>query len=121
MKNFAVWFEIPVKDLNRAMRFYSGVMAVELQPMEGGPRKMAFFPMAPGVASGSLVEDKENSPGEKGTLVYLNGGDDLAGPLKRVEAAGGKVLQGKTSIGEHGFIATFRDTEGNRVALHSMK
>ena len=26
----------------------------------------------------------------------------------------------KTSIGDHGFIAEFQDTEGNRVALHSM-
>jgi predicted enzyme related to lactoylglutathione lyase len=121
MKNFVVWFEIPVKDLSRAMKFYSKVMAVEMQPMEMGPRRMAFFPMAPGIASGALLEGKENSPGEKGTLVYLNGGDDLAVPLKRVEAAGGKVLQDKMSIGEHGFIATFKDTEGNRVALHSMK
>ena len=43
MKNFVVWFEIPVKDLNRAMKFYSKVMAVEMQPMETGPSRMAFF------------------------------------------------------------------------------
>jgi len=29
------------------------------------------------------------------------------------------VIQDKMSIGDHGFIAMFRDTEGNRVALHS--
>ena len=121
MNNFVVWFEIPVKDLNRAMKFYSKVMAVELQPMDMGPSKMAFFPFAPGVASGALAESKESAPSEKGTLVYLNGGGDLTIPLKRVEAAGGKILQGKTSIGEHGFIATFKDTEGNRVALHSAR
>ena len=37
----------------------------------------------------------------------------------RVEQAGGKVEQPKTSIGEHGFIALIRDTEGNVVGLHS--
>jgi hypothetical protein len=121
MNNTVVWFEIPVKDLNRAVKFYSKVLAVEIQPVEAGPNKMAFFPFAPGVASGALVESKENAPNEKGTLVYLNGGGDLSLPLKRVEAAGGKILQSKTSIGDHGFIATFKDTEGNRVALHSMK
>jgi predicted enzyme related to lactoylglutathione lyase len=40
--------------------------------------------------------------------------------LGKVEAAGGKVLMDKISIGENGFIAFFLDTEGNRVGLHSM-
>ena len=26
----------------------------------------------------------------------------------------------KTDIGEHGFVAMFVDTEGNKVGLHSM-
>lgn len=120
MNNFIVWFDIPVKDLKRAMKFYSKVMAVELQPVDG-PSKMAFFPFAPGVASGALVETKENTPSEKGTLIYLNGGEDLSVPLKRVEVAGGKIIQNKTSIGDHGFIAAFKDTEGNKIALHSIK
>ena len=50
-----------------------------------------------------------------------NGGGDLTSPLKRVEAGGGKILQGKTSTGELGFTATSKDTEGNRVALHSAR
>jgi predicted enzyme related to lactoylglutathione lyase len=54
-------------------------------------------------------------------MVYLSGGEDLSAPLGRVEAAGGKVVMPKTSIGEHGFCAMFLDTEGNRVGLHSMK
>ena len=52
---------------------------------------------------------------------YLNGGDDLDVPLSRVEAAGGQVILPKTSIGPNGFMARFIDTEGNRVAFHSMK
>jgi predicted enzyme related to lactoylglutathione lyase len=53
-------------------------------------------------------------------VVYLNAGDDLDGAVARVEAAGGKVLLGKTRISEDiGSIAHFLDTEGNRVALHS--
>lgn len=41
--------------------------------------------------------------------------------LACVEKAGGKVVMPKTSLGENGFMAIFKDTEGNRVALHSMK
>jgi predicted enzyme related to lactoylglutathione lyase len=54
-------------------------------------------------------------------LVYLNGGDDLSVPLSRVEAAGGKIIVPKTSLGPNGFMAQFLDTEGNKVAFHSMK
>ena len=42
-------------------------------------------------------------------------------PLAQVEKAGGKIVMPKTSTGGNGFMALFKDTEGNRVALHSMK
>lgn len=121
MQNFVVWFEIPVKNISRAIGFYSKVMDVELQPTEMGPNKLAMFPFEPGVASGALVESSENKPSSTGTMIYLNGGDDLSAPLSRVLSAGGKIIEQKTSIGEHGFMAMFEDTEGNHVALHSMK
>lgn len=121
MENFVVWFDIPVTNLKRAMGFYRKVLGVELQKMAQAPMPMAMFPFSPGVVSGGLVESREISPSKQGTTVYLNGGKDLAGPLGKVEAAGGKILQKKTAIGEHGFIAYFEDTEGNRVGLHSMK
>ncbi len=121
MNNFVVWFEIPVNNLDRAMKFYSTVMAVELQPVDMGPKKGAMFPFAQNVASGSLLESKEKKPSNMGTMVYLNGGEDLSVPLKRVKGAGGKIVQEKISIGEHGFMAIFEDTEGNHVALHSQK
>ena len=40
--------------------------------------------------------------------------------IESVEPSGGKILQPKESIGPYGFRAIFLDTEGNRVALHSM-
>lgn len=121
MSNTVVWFDIPVTDLTRAMKFYSSVLQIDMQPMEMGPAKMAFFPFQPEEASGSLLQSKDAHPSDKGSVVYLNGGEDLSESLGRVESAGGKILQEKTSIGEHGFIAYFLDTEGNRVALHSRK
>ena len=121
MNNFVVWFDIPVKNLDRAMKFYSKVMSVELKSVEIGPGKQANFPFVPGVASGSLKESKESEPSAAGTMVYLNGGEDLSVPLARVEAAGGTIVKHKTRIGENGFMAIFKDTEGNHVALHSRK
>ena len=51
----------------------------------------------------------------------MDGGEDLSVPLARVEKAGGKILLPKTAIGENGFMAHFLDTEGNKIAFHSMK
>jgi predicted enzyme related to lactoylglutathione lyase len=121
IENTIVWFEIPVKDLKRAIKFYTKVLDTELHLIEQGSTKMAFFPHTPGIVAGGLVESPDYQPSEHGTLIYLNGGPDLNVALNRVESAGGKILQKKMSIGEHGFIATFKDTEGNKIALHSMK
>ena len=41
--------------------------------------------------------------------------------LMRVDGAGGKVLMEKTLVAPGmGYYANFLDSEGNRVALHSM-
>jgi predicted enzyme related to lactoylglutathione lyase len=119
MENQVVWFDLPAQDLDRAMKFYSGLLGRELQFMEHGDNQCAFFPFQPGVASGSLVKSPNHTPSQQGTVIYFNGGNDLAEPLGKVESLGGKVIQEKMSIGDHGFIAYFIDTEGNKVALHS--
>jgi len=121
-QNAIHWFEIPTTDLNRAVRFYNQVLSINMQTMDMMGCNMAMFPcdMGGGVG-GALIKQENMSPSPTGTCVYLDGGDDLAGPLGRVEAAGGKVLLPKMAIGEHGFCAVFSDSEGNSVGLHSMK
>ena len=120
MENKVVWFELPVTDLERAMKFYTEVMGIEFDIQEDEQSRMAFFPFEPGEASGALVLSDGYVPSNTGPVIYLNGGTDLSEQLGRVEAAGGKVTLPKMSIGENGNIAHFEDTEGNRVAFHSM-
>lgn len=120
MKNAINWFELPATDFQRAVDFYKKVLNADLQFTEIDGFKMGFFPTADGGVGGCVTHGNGNQPNAAGTLVYLNGGDDLATPLSRVEKAGGEVLMPKTSIGENGFMAIFRDSEGNRVAFHSM-
>ena len=113
------WFEIPVSDLNRAKGFYEAVLGIELSLNESGPMKMAWFPMtisAPG-AAGTLAQGEGYIPSKNGSLVYLHV-DSIDETLKKIEDKGGKTLLPKTPIGEHGKIAHFEDSEGNRVALH---
>lgn len=77
--------------------------------------------MQNGGVGGGLVQGEGFEPSAKGTIVYLNGGEDLNISLGKVENAGEKIIMPKTSIGQNGFMAQFIDAEGNRVALHSMK
>lgn len=123
MSNVINWFEIPAKDFDRACNFYSKVLNGSIHKMDtpDGGMKMGFLPgMEKGEVGGAVVAGEGYEPTDKGSVVYLNGGEDLSEPLARVEEAGGKVVMPKTGIGENGFIAHFLDTEGNRVALHSM-
>ncbi len=117
------WFEIPAADINRAVKFYSKVFAIEnMQQMDFGGFKMAMFPVDQGGLGGALCQGEWYTPSEKGVVVYLNGGDDLSVPLSNVEAAGGKIVMPKKQISEeYGFMAMFIDSEGNRIALHSQK
>jgi len=115
------WFEIPTKDINRAKSFYEKVFGVKLDLQNMDNLKMARFPMeddAPG-STGSLVQADAYKPSYEGTLVYFSV-EDIDGTLTKVEKNGGKILNKKMSIGEYGFVGHFEDTEGNRVALHSM-
>lgn len=121
MANAINWFEIPATNLKRAIKFYSEVLNAELQLTENNGFQMAFFPAQDNGVGGCVTYGNGNKPNAEGTIVYLNGGDDLATPLARVEKAGGKVMMPKTSIGPNGFMAIIMDTEGNRVAFHSMK
>jgi predicted enzyme related to lactoylglutathione lyase len=51
--------------------------------------------------------------------LYFNS-SDIHTELNRVVDAGGKIQREKTMIApEHGYMAVFTDSEGNRIALHS--
>lgn len=73
---------------------------------------------------GTIIQNKEwYKPSEThGPLLYLNANPDLKIVLDRVEQAGGKISVPKRLITEdHGYMAVIIDSEGNRVALHSIE
>lgn len=116
------WFEIPVTEMDRAIRFYETVFDTVLERQQFGDVLMAWFPWNDQLkgAGGSLIFSGDHYlPSHKGTLVYFSS-DDVSIELGRVKKAGGIVLQPKTQISpDIGYMALFEDSEGNRVALHS--
>jgi uncharacterized protein len=120
--NAAVWFEIPVRDMQRAKAFYEAVLNVQLRMERMDEYEMAMFPGQSELsgAGGCLARGPMSEPSNKGTLVYF-GVNAIEPILARVAPNGGKVIRDKMNIGEHGFIAIFEDCEGNTLGLHSMK
>lgn len=115
------WFEIPATDISRAKKFYENIFEIKMEEMEMTGMKYAMFPFAPmgGKVGGGLAQSPMHTPGNTGSIIYLNANPDLQNVLDRIEKAGGKITMPKTSIGQNGYMAFFTDTEGNRMALHS--
>ena len=122
LKSAINWFEIPATDFDRAVKFYSQIYNFEMPTRDMGHIKMGFFQHEQGSGiGGSVVSGDGYIPSIDGAKIYLNGGADLSQVLKRVEAAGGKVVMSKTEIApDIGYFAIIDDTEGNRIYLHSM-
>ena len=116
--NVLNWFDIPVTNLDRAIRFYGDILGIELQRYGTSTIEGALF-LVDGLG-GTLLLGEGFIPSHQGSVVYLNGGADLNTVLERVSDAGGKVLLEKTMIpGNRGYFAYFEDTEGNRIGLQS--
>jgi predicted enzyme related to lactoylglutathione lyase len=123
--NMLGWFEIPVKDMDRAIKFYETVFGIKMQRHKMDNLDMAWFPWKEGVpgAPGSLVYNEEfYIPSEKnGVLIYLTTpSGNLDQDLEKVEKAAGQVIIPRKQISEeYGYMAVILDSEGNRIALHS--
>lgn len=111
-----IWFEIPVLDLDRAVRFYEAIFDCKLDHWSADE---ALFGEGKN-ASGCLLRGAGNVPSTTGPLITFDVGDDLPGVLARVAKAGGEVLKEKTLINpDIGYDAEFKDSEGNRISLYS--
>lgn len=124
-KNPVVWFEIYVQDMKRARKFYEQVLDIKLEVLPtpndmNDDMEMLAFPMEmkEDGASGALVKMDGFKAGGNSTIVYFRS-DDCAIEEAKVAKAGGKVMNSKQSLGEHGFMILATDTEGNMFGVHS--
>ena len=125
MKNAISWFEIPTTDIDRAQKFYENIFGITMMPLDFPNIKMRMFPLDDMMTQvgGALVDSGgfHKASATDGPLIYLNANPDVQNVLDKVEAAGGKITVPKTQISpEYGYMAVFEDTEGNRIALHSV-
>lgn len=118
--NRVVWFDLPASDLERAAAFYRAVLNIKVDVVSMGPEhQMGVFEHGQGNGGALVLRPKEVARGDTGPLLYLNAEGRIRDAVKQATALGGKVIEDVASLGPHGFRAIVRDTEGNRVGLHS--
>jgi uncharacterized protein len=115
--NRAVWFDIPVAELDRASAFYAAVLGVRVQKEEFGGSALCVIEHKEGNGGCLVVSPDEVSA--VGVMIYLNVNGRIREAVTNVRSLGGGVVEDVHSIGPHGFRAIVLDSEGNRVALHS--
>ena len=119
MANQIVWCDIPVSELDRAVKFYSAVLAREVKKQDFPGMTVGVLPHNDGEVGGCLFQSPEEKPSAQGVMIYLDASGRLDDAIAAVTANGGKILQSKHAIGPFGFRCIILDSEGNRVALHS--
>src|ERR1700736_714683 len=118
------WTDIPVTNLDRAVKFYSAVLGKKVRKLSEGGMEYGLLPHEEQKASGCLCirgdsGGGDNTPSANGPLIYLSIQGRVEEAVEAPRANGGKVLRARQQIGEHGFRAVVIDSEGNRIALHS--
>ena len=124
MMNPVVHFEMPYDKGTRMAKFYKSafgwqtqllgedmgnyVLATTTETGKSGPKK-------PGAINGGFYPKKPDWPAQYPSIVIAV--DDVKKSIRKVKAAGGKVLGFPMEIPGVGQYVSFIDTEGNRVSI----
>ena len=118
MTHKVVWFDVPVLDLDRAVRFYAAVLQTEVK-RDSPDMPIGVLAHAEGEVAGCLFRADDERPSERGPLLYFNVDGRLEEAVAAAVEQGGRVLKPPHAIGPFGHRAIVLDSEGNRIALHS--
>ncbi len=122
--NPVVHFEMPAQDRKRMADFYTRAFGWETKQLgaemggyvvvtttesdENGPKQ-------PGAVNGGFFQKTDDKASQYPSVVIAV--DEIKGHMKKVEAAGGKVIGEPAEIPGVGLYVAFFDTEGNRVSM----
>ena len=116
-------FMIPADDVDRARRFYTGLLGWQIDPVvpSPDPAGMAAMqyhtiltgPAEPGALStGGLYKRHQKEP-----ILSFVRVEDIEGVVSKVENLGGKIAIPVTEIPGVGLTAMILDTEGNLIGI----
>jgi predicted enzyme related to lactoylglutathione lyase len=116
-----VHFEVPFDDGDRARGFYKEIFGWQLQEMpemdytlvtsgpsgDSGPTEAGFI-------NGGMMA-RQGGPAQ-GPVIVVDV-DSIDSTLERISSLGGSTVTGKMPVGEMGFAAYAKDSEGNVIGL----
>jgi len=119
--NKVVHFEIPADDLVRAKKFYQETFGWQLQDVPDMSYVIArttetdekWMPKEPGAINGGMMKRSDVVTVPSLAINVPN----LQEAIEKVKKAGGVIVKEKYAVGSMGFIAYFKDTEGNVLSL----
>jgi predicted enzyme related to lactoylglutathione lyase len=121
MSGKVVHFEVPFDDGDRARSFYKEAFGWQIMEMpemgytivmtgpsnDSGPTEAGF------INGGMLSREQAATSGPVPVIDV----DSIEAALAKIGGLGGSTLVGKTPVGDMGFAAYFKDTEGNTIGL----
>ncbi len=118
-----VHFELGAVDPLRAAEFYRAAFGWKINQMEGGQEYWLVStgdPQQPGI-DGGILRHKDGAPRTINSVAV----DSIEDAVARINAAGGELVVPKMVIPSVGYLAYFKDTEGNLFGIfqadHSVK
>lgn len=123
--NPIVHFEIPADDVERAKKFYENIFGWEIKKFDypGEPywgvhaaeTDEKNMVKKPGMINGGMMKRQKKG---QGVVNYISV-DSIDSKLDEIKKLGGKIVVEKTEIAPGmGWVAMFKDSEGNLMGLH---
>jgi hypothetical protein len=120
-----IFFEIPADNPSRAREFYTSSFGwkmneipqmhyTQIGTVEADRLGVRGTPKEPGAINGGMVERQRGLV--ENPLIYI-GVKNIDEALVTVEKNGGKIVKPKSPVGNFGFAAYFKDSEGNVIGL----
>jgi len=121
MRGQVVHFEIPADDPARAQEFYRSAFEWEVSSMPdmgyallvGTPTDHQGRPSEPGSINGGMLRRADPVTVPLITIAV----EDIDKALETISSLGGSTVQAKAAVGDMGFAAYFKDSEGNVMGL----
>ena len=116
-----VHFEIPADDVERAKKFYKKVFDWKMESFPDMEYTMIqtttvdenHMPTEPGAINGGMMKRQDPVKCPVITIDVQN----IEETMKNVIKMGGELVRGKIQVGDMGYAAYFKDTEGNIIGL----
>jgi len=106
-------FDIPTDNISRAKKFYEKLFGWKI---EQTPGPVEYYSVTTEEGNGILQGGMGQRQGDQKITNYV-GVDDIDKYINSVRKYGGKMMTPKIEIPGQGWLATFKDTEGNILGL----